>query len=184
MKYPRALAMIALTVMLFTFQSVMADEAKCTKAYRKANTNYFKEVEGLKKRKRNATGAMIVGGGLSALCMIGTKAYTACSVAGGVIMGPAYFVHARQAHKIEDLDQARQIYQVYDAVVTKAGPVSEEYSKFIDDLGIESDREAEAGRVLVELMDAGAFCDSTGTDIDADYEAVVTQVKAKLSREG
>ncbi len=186
----RALTMVAFTVSLMAGLSAAAEPINCVKAYREANTRYFKEIGDYKNRKLNAGGGTLVGVGAGLVCLaarrpaggaLGVAGSAGCAVVGGILAAPAAAVWRIQAKKIQALEDARILYQLYFVSKTDTEVGSDDFERLLEDTGATERQIPDLKEAMIEMVDEGILCDEAG-QAAASYDDVVDELKEKVLR--
>jgi hypothetical protein len=100
-----------------------------------------------------------------------------CGALGGVLGGGSYGYSVTQAAKLQRLYDAHRLYQIHYSHVSNETEQSDYAQAFLNDLGVDKQKEKAALKEMSALMELGALCEGERT---LSYDEVVDLMKVRL----
>jgi hypothetical protein len=169
-----------LSLILVTGLTATAEESACVKAFREANSEYFKTHAEIERKSNEATIGAWVGAAAGAGCVALRRTWVGaagCVALGGLVGGGAYGYSAVLDAKLKRLFDAHRLYQAYFSFTSDETEQSEYAQTFVADLGADKQKETAALKEMSSLMDVGALCEGKRT---LSYDEVIELMKARI----
>ncbi|MGZ3722186.1 MAG: hypothetical protein ACXVA9_04600 [Bdellovibrionales bacterium] len=150
--------MVFITLLAFSSSMASAAEPACVTAYRQAHSDYFTQLDGLETQEFGSrVGGYILGAGILA-CIIKVRSVKLCFGVLGVSLGAAEGFHYTVLRKIERLENAYKIYEVYYEI-GRENFAAASVQDFFKSVNAQPSQEWVVAHELEKMMDSGELCD-------------------------
>lgn len=136
---------------------VLAAEIPCSEVYQKAHLQYLDEIRGLRHLEGTLNRASVGGGVGYATCLAVKKSILGCTVFIGPFVLGAQGYRAQLSNKISMLEDANDIFSVYQDFLQGKFD-SEVAQKLFMDLGVQTSQEDRVVADFLRSMKTGQLC--------------------------